>query len=159
MISHFIAGVDQALLTFSKWRARNVDEERFDELSMKARHASRGEIYFAFLVAVDAKSQALLTHISIMIAFSIVLFESIKSNVILKYLVGIEALAYVLLACLCLRIIRVLSPRLAVRTPKDYQSALKAEVVFRRELYEVALNLVMIVTVLFAVTFALNVFL
>jgi len=159
MISRLIADADKALLALAKWRARNVDDEAFDELSMNVRNVSREEIHFSFLIAVDAKSSALLTHISIMIAFSIVLFESAKSNVYLKYLVGLEAIAYVLLACLCLRFIRILGPRRVGRTTDDYLRALKTEVIFRRELYELTLNLVSVVTILFAVTFSLNLFL
>ena len=159
MISSLITHIDKTLLALTKWSARGLDNEAFDELSMNVRNVSREEFHFAFLSAVDAKSSALLTHISIMIAFSIVLFESAKLNVYLKYLVGLEAVGYVLLACLCLRCIRVLSPRLSGRTPDDYRQALKTEVIFRRELYELILNLVSVVTILFAITFALNLFL
>ncbi len=158
MISRMIAHIDNALLAFAKWRASRHDDESFYTVSMNVRNVSREEVHFSFLSAVDAKSSALLTHISIMIAFSIVLFESAKSNVYLKYLIGVEAVAYILLACLCLRCIRVLGPRLAVSTPDEYRQALKNEIIFRRELYDLTLNLVFVVTVLFAITFILNLF-
>jgi hypothetical protein len=160
MISRLIGRIDKALMAIAKRRARNIDAEIYDALSFQLQSADRDAFlsHASFFTAVDAKSSALLTHISIMIAFSIVLFESVKSNVYLKYLVGLEAVAYVLLACLCLRCIRVLAPRLAVKTSDEYRQAIEDEVIFRRELYELTLNLVSIITILFAMTFALNLF-
>ena len=159
MISRLVKSVDGALFALAKRRARNRDDAAFDALAMNVREVHLGQIQFGFLTAVDAKSAALLTHISIMIAFSIILFEAAKSNVLVRYLVGAEAIAYILLACLSLRCIRTFAPDTMIKTPDDYRRRLGDEVIYRRELYELTLNLVSIVTVLFAMTFALNLFL
>ena len=156
MISRLIGRVDEALMAIARWRARNIDAEVYRQVGNADRE--KFNFHFTFLASIDAKSSALLTHISIMIAFSIVLYESVKSNVYLKYLVGLEAVAYILLACLCLRCIRVLMPHLAVKTSDEYRQAIEDEVTFRREIYELTLNLVWVVTILFAMTFALNLF-
>ena len=65
---------------------------------------------FGLFTALDTKTSALLTHISVLTAVVAVLYSNANSYTLYKYLLGAEILAYLFSTILCLRCIRFALP-------------------------------------------------
>lgn len=109
----------------------------------------RGAFYT--LDVIDAKTQALLAHVSIMIAISALVYADGSQAPFTRYAVLAEMVAYLLIALGCLRSITILSPT-QVKHSDDLLELRLRLVLKRRTAYRTSLLATVTVTIAFLLT-------
>lgn len=98
--------------------------------------------------AIDNKSSALLTHISLMFVVLSIFLVASDAHAFIQVLLGIELIAYLCIAMLLLRCIDVMGPPLRP-LPSDrdgVDEAFYVEVTLRREVYQRSMRAVYLLT-------------
>lgn len=116
---------------------KNVaDEEKLLNSIEADRGMTTGQLVWDYMDVVDAKSSALLTHISIFAALAGILFASKSPGDSGYWITGLEFLLLCLCATLCLRCLRIIGPgqRRKFQEFGAVQGAIR-EMIYRRKIY------------------------
>jgi len=109
---------------------------------------------FTLLGAIDAKTSALLTHISLIVAALSIFFSSVENSVY-KLVILSEICIYLLAAMLCLRCIRFKWPDITSQTSISDQDII--EVFIRKRMYDIASDITIFVTRCLILTFVTHI--
>ncbi|MEA2858590.1 MAG: hypothetical protein QOC72_629 [Methylobacteriaceae bacterium] len=109
------------------------------------------QFIYEMMNALDAKTSALLTHISLIIAALTFLYTARTSGSWFRLVVMFELCCYLLLTIFCLRSIRMTS-RLTGGVPSTESRGLEIELWKRRTVYNFASNSTVLVTVFMLIT-------
>lgn len=126
--------------------------ERSQELEYKARRPKDEDFIshaLTEMAIIDAKSSALLTHVSVMIAATVGLMVFAEGEPLLQGLLAFELLVYVIVAAVLLRCVDVMGPPL--RLPSAHKTELnrqyQREVLIRRGVYQSTARIVFALTI------------
>ena len=111
----------------------------------------RTKFIYEMMNALDSKTAALLTHISLIIAALAFYYNGRTLNAVMKFVVFVEIVAYLLLTIFCLRAIQMTS-RLSDPIDSELGHALSEELVKRRTVYNWASNATVFVTAILILT-------
>jgi hypothetical protein len=112
------------------------------------------EFIYRMMDALDNKTSALLTHISLIIAALIFIYTFDGAGKLLKFVVMSEVCAYLILTIFCIRSIRM-TTRLSDGKAATEVNALAIELYKRRALYNFSSNVTIFVTLLTIITFGI----
>jgi len=102
-------------------------------------------ITYGLYSAIDAKTSALLTHISILIAAVSIFYSNAVSGTFYRHLLGIELLWYLLATIVCLRCVRLSIPPVSeTASHKIYDYV---EIIKRRSMLLLASDMTIVATV------------
>ncbi len=137
------AGLDKL---FKRWFEINIDRE--SKYYSRRNKAEDIEDILYDMNIIDTKSNALLTHISIMFVVLGFFIHAEDNHWLVVTLLVIEFLAYVLTAMLLLRCVDIMGP--PFRQPPEAEEEIKQvyyfEITLRREIYARALRVAFILT-------------
>lgn len=106
-----------------------------------------GDAIYKYLDVIDNKISSLLTHVSILAAVSMILFQSIEENFFLKILVGVEVVSYIVVALGCLFCINIIGPTNKHSGNDLYKYSMEA-IQFRLKIYRICLYATKVLTVI-----------
>jgi len=113
------------------------------------------QFIYEMMQALNAKTSALLTHISLIVAALTFLYTSRSGGGLFKAMVVLEICAYLLLSIFCLRSIRMtfrMTSRFADGTTKTEGTPREEELYKRRTVYNFASNTTVFVTLFMILT-------
>jgi hypothetical protein len=130
-----------------------MDERKYLELESQLICEPLAKVAISTLDNVDSKTQALLAHVSMMIAVLSLFASFVITGGITKYLLIVEIIGYVIVAIGLLRCIWFIGPEMGFSTTVDeYNLKIIAETCFRRKLYLYLLTATIYITILFLVS-------
>jgi hypothetical protein len=137
---------------------RNANTQRFDRAWNAYGHSKRHQFLYQVMDSVDAKSGALLTHISLIIA-ALTFYYSLPDAWWIKTVLLVEIAIYLVLAILCLRCIMLKIPNEEAsgsETETD-NSGLEIELRRRELLYSFSIRATIFFTVILFLLILLHV--
>jgi len=123
-------------------------------LCQKFRSQPDGEFSFYVLDTIDAKSSALLTHVSIMIAATVAMYFWVKDEPLWAHIVLIEILGYIIISIGCLRNIMSIYPKAGDSDVDVLSNRILKIVERRRKIYITCLVATAAMTIALIVTIA-----
>mgnify|MGYP003384411188 CR=1 FL=1 len=122
-----------------------------------ARDTSGGNYVFLMLDNIDAKSSALLTHVSIMMAVAAVLYVDSKPDTFWRWIISIEILGYISVAIGCLTCINIIGPDSESASTNGIRNKAIGAVKYRWHMYRLCLFGAIGLTLFLALTFLLHI--
>jgi hypothetical protein len=138
---------------------RNVKwEQKYQELRSRIANTSVGDVAIESLGTVNNKTQALLAHVSMMIAVLSLFAGLVIRDGVGHYLVIIEIMLYVLMTIGLLRCIKIAGSEEYILTSSltDVQSRMIGEACYRRQLYSHILTCTVYITIAFMLSVAFH---
>jgi hypothetical protein len=112
-------------------------------------------ISYGLFSAIDTKTAALLTHISILIAVVSIFYSTLDNGAfVIKSLLIIEAIVYLTATIICLRCIRFDLP--AVDGDQTHEQQIYHEITDRRALYTLSLDITVAATAVLILIFIIH---
>lgn len=151
---------DEAPTTNTKEAARFTYLDNFFAAWAKSERDREIDRLLRYLDNLDAKSAALLTHVSIMMATTLLLFyyeAGPTDNHCLGSLdsvIAVEAIGYMIIAIECIRSIWIIPPYREDKNQKDFIGRTKAAIITRYATYSRALVCALVLTAMLVLTFA-----
>lgn len=108
------------------------------------------DLSFGLFSALDTKTSALLTHVSLLVAAVAVIYTRAKPGSSYSYLLGVEFLLYLASTILCLRCIRYSMPKMG--DVSSHRAQVFQEILIRRDAYMLSSNIAIISTASFVIT-------
>lgn len=112
------------------------------------------KLSFGLYAALDAKTCALLTHISLLTAVVMVFYTAQSTQYYFRFVLAIELAAYLIATLICLRCIRFGTPSYE----DDHADDAYFEISRRRTLYQIASDIAVVATSVLMIIVILHVF-
>ena len=127
---------------------------RIRESALDARkEESHRDFIFTLMDALDSKTSALLTHISLIVAALTFIYTAHEHGAVARWFLLLEIIFYLVLTIFCLRAIRMTSGLSSI--DKDETQALEVELSRRRAVYNFAASTTIVVTTVMILTLLL----
>lgn len=130
----------------SNW---NDHFKREDEV----RKNGSGEFIFLMLDNIDAKASALLTHVSIMLGVSAILYTETAPSSVWRSVIAIEMLGYIAVAIACLTCVDIIGTSKSDTSASAFKERCLDTLNYRHSVYRWAWFFSVVLTACLAVTF------
>jgi hypothetical protein len=139
-------------IRISPFKDADESEEYFSKLQIDY-ESQPGllNISYGLFDAIDNKTGALLTHISLLIAVVAIFYSTLASGWAYKLVLGVEIISYLIATVICLRCIRFDLPQ--IQGTDTHLKQIYHELTDRRALYTLALDITLITTLFLILTF------
>ena len=109
---------------------------------------------------IDAKAGSMLTHISMMVAAASFMVSSGETSLIERIIVGLEITAYLFFALVCVRCLMyrdlVTDTQASAKGMERYRTELRREVIIRRNMINLSIRWVFLITFVFMLSVAVH---
>lgn len=147
-----IAAIDQLIYRLLVGSKALSEERKYLQVQSQAKGETLANTSLYLLDIIDAKTQALLAHVSMMIAVLSLFATFVIKSGTAHFVLILEIIGYVVIAIGLLRCVRIIGPEMGFSTTADeYNDRIGAETCFRRRLYVTLLNATIYITVVFLI--------